>query len=59
MSPAEAQKRIAELRATVSHHDELYYRNSKPEIADFDYDQLKAELAALEKQFPAEAFALG
>lgn len=59
MSPAEAQKRIAELRATVSHHDELYYRNSKPEITDFDYDKLKAELAALEKQFPAEAFALG
>ena len=44
MSPAEAQTRIAELRAQVAHHDELYYRRAKPEITDFDYDRLKAEL---------------
>lgn len=59
MSPAEAQHRIAELRREVAHHDELYYRRAKPEIADFDYDKLKQELAALENLFPEAAHALG
>ncbi len=52
MTPAEAEKRIAELRQQVTQHDELYYRQAKPLIADFDYDRLKRELADLEKQFP-------
>ncbi len=52
MTPAEAKKRIADLRAQVSHHDELYYRRARPEITDFDYDLLKSELAGLEKRFP-------
>ena len=59
MSPAEAQSRIAQLRATVAQHDELYYRRAKPEITDFDYDQLKAELAALEQTHPDLAAAAG
>lgn len=59
MSPAEAQKQIAELRAAVARHDELYHRQAKPEISDFDYDQLKKELAALEKSFPDVAQAVG
>ncbi len=52
MTPAEAQIRIIALRAEVAHHDELYYRKAKPEIADLDYDRLKRELADLEKEFP-------
>lgn len=52
MNPAVAQKRIAELRAQVAHHDELYYRHAQPEISDRDYDRIKAELAELENQFP-------
>src|SRR5687767_11975700 len=59
MSPAEAQKRIAELRATVARHDELYYRRATPEITDFDYDKLKEELAGIEKLFPEAAIAAG
>ena len=59
MSPAEAQNRIAELRAEVAHHDELYYRRAKPEITDFDYDKLKEELAGIEKLFPEAASAVG
>ncbi|PTX90666.1 NAD-dependent DNA ligase LigA [Opitutus sp. ER46] len=59
MSPAEAQKRIAALRAQVAHHDELYYRKATPEITDFDYDTLKAELAGLERLFPEAATAAG
>ena len=55
MDAAKAQKRIAELRAQVAHHDELYYRKTKPEISDFEYDLLKQELADLEKRFPDAA----
>ncbi len=52
MTPAEAKKCIAHLRSQVARHDELYYRQAKPEITDFDYDRLKRELADLEAQFP-------
>ncbi|HEY0863896.1 MAG TPA: NAD-dependent DNA ligase LigA [Lacunisphaera sp.] len=52
MSPAEAKKRIEELRAEVARHAELYYRQAKPEISDRDYDKLERELADLEKEFP-------
>jgi DNA ligase (NAD+) len=59
MKPAEAQKRIAELRAQVARHDELYYRQAAPEISDFDYDRLKRDLADLEAKFPDVAKAAG
>jgi DNA ligase (NAD+) len=52
MTPAEAKKRIAELRKQVAHHDELYYRKAAPNIPDREYDQLKRELGELEAQFP-------
>jgi len=52
MTQVEAQERIAQLRAQVARHDELYYRQATPEIMDFEYDQLKRELADLEAQFP-------
>ena len=52
MTPDEAQQRIADLRAKIARHDELYYRRAQPEIADFDYDALKRELATLEVRFP-------
>lgn len=52
MSPIEAQERIAELRAKVAYHEELYRRKARPEISDYDFDLLKDELAALEKSFP-------
>jgi DNA ligase (NAD+) len=51
MSDAPSE-RIARLRAEISRHDELYYRNARPEIGDYDYDLLKRELAALEKTHP-------
>jgi DNA ligase (NAD+) len=59
MKVAEAQKRIAGLRAQVARHDELYYRRTAPEISDSDYDQLKRELADLEAKFPDAARAAG
>lgn len=52
MTPLEAQARIAALRTELARHDELYYRQARPEIADFDYDRLKRELADLEAAHP-------
>jgi DNA ligase (NAD+) len=57
MKPAAAQQRIAQLRAEVAYHDELYYRKTQPEVSDRDYDRLKAELTELEDQFPEFAVA--
>ncbi len=59
MSPSEAAARIAALRAEIAAHDERYYREARPLIPDFDYDQLKRELADLEAAHPSEAAALG
>jgi DNA ligase (NAD+) len=52
MSPAEGSKRIVHLRLQVESHDERYYRRAAPEISDFEYDVLKAELADLEQRYP-------
>lgn len=50
--PDAPSARIARLRADIARHDELYYRNARPEIGDYEYDLLKRELAALEKEHP-------
>ena len=52
MTPAQAQQRIAELRAQIARNDALYFKQSQPEISDFEYDALKRELAELEEKFP-------
>jgi len=52
MESSKVIEKIAELRAEIARHDELYYREAKPLISDFDYDQLKIELAALEVENP-------
>jgi DNA ligase (NAD+) len=57
MTEEEAHQRIAELRAELAHHDELYYRQAEPEISDPDYDRLKRELGELEERFSAAAAA--
>ncbi|WP_221029208.1 NAD-dependent DNA ligase LigA [Actomonas aquatica] len=57
MNPADAAQRIDDLRASIAHHDELYYRQAEPEITDRDYDALKQELADLEAEFPLFALA--
>ena len=52
MTPSEAQKRIADLRAEVALHDERYYRQARPEITDQEYDRIKRELGDLERRYP-------
>jgi DNA ligase (NAD+) len=50
--PAPARRRVAELRELVEHHEDLYYRQGKPEISDREFDRLLAELAELEAAHP-------
>ena len=46
------KKRIEELRAQISHHNEKYYGTDAPEISDAEYDLLMRELRDLETQHP-------
>lgn len=42
--------RIKELVEQLNYHRDLYYNKSRPEISDFEYDQLFDELVKLEKE---------
>lgn len=46
------KNRYDELLKLLLHHDELYYRDSKPEISDYEYDQLYKELESIEAKEP-------
>ncbi len=52
MRREDAAKRAERLRATIRHHDYLYYVKDSPEVSDEQYDKLYRELVALEEQFP-------
>lgn len=42
-------ERVEELRRLIRHHDRLYYQDAAPEITDYEYDRLFAELRDLEE----------
>ena len=50
--PPGPEARIGELRATINHHNFLYYNKTDPEISDVEYDKLFRELEELEKKHP-------
>ena len=45
-------ERIKELRKTLAYHAKRYYVYDDPEISDFEYDRLYAELVRLEEENP-------
>ena len=47
-------KRIHELREMLTKHARLYYVYDSPEISDYEYDRLYAELLALEEKHPED-----
>lgn len=46
------ERRMRELEAEIRRHDDLYYREARPEIGDSEYDALFDELVALEAVHP-------
>lgn len=52
MERDQAAQRAQQLRTELERHNRLYYEQDSPEITDFEYDSLLAELAGLEEQYP-------
>lgn len=50
--PVDIEKRVAELREIINYHNHRYYVEDKPEIEDYEYDELYRELETLEQQRP-------
>ncbi|MBO5883503.1 MAG: NAD-dependent DNA ligase LigA [Clostridia bacterium] len=48
----EIRERIEELRRSLTYHGERYYVYDSPEISDYEYDMMYAELKALEEENP-------
>ncbi|UPA28606.1 MAG: NAD-dependent DNA ligase LigA [Verrucomicrobiota bacterium] len=62
MTPKEKrklQKQWEQLRTAIERHDRLYYKESKPEISDFEYDCLKNELRHIEQRLIPELEQIG
>jgi len=51
--PQEIVRRVDALRAEILEHDERYYVDDAPIVSDADYDDLVAELRALEEAHPS------
>ncbi len=52
MTLEETKNKIQKLTDQVNHHNDLYYQKSKPEISDYEFDQLLDQLIQLENQYP-------
>jgi len=46
------KQEITKLRAELERHNRLYYTEAKPEISDYDFDQLMRRLQELEAKHP-------
>ncbi|MBR5253297.1 MAG: NAD-dependent DNA ligase LigA, partial [Clostridia bacterium] len=46
------KQRVDELRRKIRHASELYYNQDAPEISDYEYDAMFAELKQLEADYP-------
>jgi DNA ligase (NAD+) len=51
--PSEIARRVDELRRLIRHHEERYYVENQPEIADAEFDALMIELRRLEGEHPS------
>ncbi len=55
MDTTSMKQRVRELQAEIARHDDLYYRQARPEIEDREYDRLKKELETLESELYEDA----
>ena len=52
MNKKEAIKEIEKLRKDINHHNYKYYVENKPEISDYEFDQLLKKLETIEAEYP-------
>ena len=52
MSTVIIKEKIQQLRKILNKHNHLYYVLDRPEITDYEYDVLMAELIDLENNYP-------
>ena len=52
MASQEIIKRVKELRESLTYHSQRYYVYDSPEISDYEYDMMFAELKSLEEKNP-------
>ena len=52
MASQEIIKRVKELRDSLTYHSQRYYVYDSPEISDYEYDMMFAELKSLEEKYP-------
>ncbi len=52
MAQNETESYIKRLRETIAYHAKRYYVDDDPEISDYEYDRMYAELLALEAKHP-------
>lgn len=52
MASNEIKERVNALRESLTYHSRKYYVEDSPEISDYEYDMMFAQLKALEEQFP-------
>jgi DNA ligase (NAD+) len=52
MTKQQVKKEIAQLIVDIQRHNELYYNQAQPEIADAEYDMLVHRLRELEELYP-------
>lgn len=48
----DTEKEIQELRKKILYHNDRYYNEDRPEVSDYEYDQLMQKLKMLEKDHP-------
>ncbi len=52
MASEDVKKRVQWLSDKIEYHNDLYYRQDRSEITDFDFDKLLEELIQLEEDYP-------
>jgi DNA ligase (NAD+) len=50
--PEKVRQTVAELRAAIAYHNDLYHGKDNPEISDAAFDEILRKLAELEKKYP-------
>lgn len=48
----ETEQTLKKLREKIAYHAKRYYVDDDPEISDYEYDQMYAELLKLEAEHP-------